>query len=57
MKTEILNAGGQIQLAVIYESDFVFIVGDGYITKWDSLEDFMKTLDGEMIEPLIQHEI
>jgi|SaaInlStandDraft_4_1057021.scaffolds.fasta_scaffold78768_2 hypothetical protein len=57
MKTEILDTGGRIQLAVIYESDFVYIVGNGYFTKWNSLDDFMKTLDGEMIEPLLQHEI
>ena len=57
MKTELLESGGRIQLAAIHEGDFVYIVGDGYITKWNSLEDFQNTLDGEMVEPLLQHEI
>ena len=56
MIVEKINTGGGVQLTAIYDGDKVLVVGNGYVTVWDKLSDFMATLDGEMIEPLAQYD-
>ena len=56
MIVEKINTGGGVQLTAIYDCDKVLVVGNGYITVWHKLDDFMRTLDGEMIEPLAQYD-
>lgn len=56
MIVEKINTGGGVQLTAIYDCDKVLVIGNGYITVWHKLDDFMLTLDGEMIEPLAQYD-
>ena len=56
MKHEKIDTGGGVDLVAVYDCDKVLIIGNGYVTVWNDIADFYKTLDGEMIEPLSQYE-
>ena len=51
MKTQIIHTGGGNQLVQVNDDDKVIVIGDGYVTVWDSIADFYDHLDGADNEP------
>lgn len=52
MKSQIIHTGGGECLMQINDNNKVVVVGGGYVTVWDSVDDFYDHLDGAENEPL-----
>jgi len=53
MKSLTINTGGGNYLIQVNDNNKVLIIGDGYVTVWESVEDFYENLDGAENEPLL----
>ena len=45
MKAYTIDAGGHSELAVVEDDGLVYVIGEGYITIWKSLDDFYNNPD------------
>ena len=45
MKAYTIDAGGHSELGIVELDGLVYVVGDGYITVWKSLDDFYNNPD------------
>ena len=52
MKSQTINTGGGNYLIQVNDNNKVLIIGEGYVTVWQCVEDFYENLDGADNEPL-----
>ena len=52
METKRINTGGGNYVIQINDNNRVLIIGEGYITVWETEQDFYDNLDGNENEPL-----
>lgn len=52
MKSYQFDGGGRNMLTVVEDNDRVLIIGEGYVTVWETFTDFEKQLNGECISPI-----
>jgi len=52
MKSQTINTGGGNYLIQVNDNNKVLIIGEGYVTVWECVEDFYENLDGADNEPL-----
>jgi hypothetical protein len=52
MNSQTINTGGGNYLIQVNDNNKVLIIGEGYVTVWECVEDFYKNLDGADNEPL-----
>jgi len=52
MQYERIETGGGNYLIQVKDNDKVLIIGEGYVTVWETVEDFYENLDGANNVPL-----
>jgi hypothetical protein len=52
MKSYQFDSGGRNMLTVVEDNNRVLVIGEGYITVWETFADFEKQLEGEDIPSL-----
>jgi len=52
MRTYQFDGGGHNMLTVVHDNDKVLVIGEGYVTVWNTFEDFERQLDGEGVFPV-----
>lgn len=52
MKAQTIETGGGNYLVQVNDNNKVLIIGEGLVTVWESIDDFMANLDGENNTPL-----
>jgi len=52
METKRINTGGGNYVIQINDNNRVLIIGEGYVTTWETEQDFYDNLDGNENEPL-----
>lgn len=52
MNCERIETGGGNYLIQVNDNNKVLIIGEGLVTVWETVDDFMANLDGENNSPL-----
>jgi len=52
METKRIETGGGNYVIQINDNNRVLIIGEGYVTTWETEQDFYDNLDGNENEPL-----